>query len=210
MQKIHYWVWNLYLPKCGRPSTACLTGGSELSTFRKVQFSNTAKFRIVFSSWKYTKKNLPSLYKMQSQRSSQNRTVKKILFFFSFWPLLLHQCITFSFFLVQIERFKLLWNGHLKLYKSSCNSEGNKIIFKDFLRGSKINYELFDWEFFVQTTPSTSKGCNFFISSPFLLILSVIDAQRGGLFLLFEHHKQWGPPAKMGPYFVLWPASLLP
>jgi hypothetical protein len=54
--------------------------------------------------------------------------------FSSFWPLILHQCITFSFF----------WNYHLKLYKSSCNS---KIIFKDFLGGSKIGYGLNHWDF---------------------------------------------------------------
>jgi hypothetical protein len=42
-------------------------------------------------------------------------------------------------FLVQIEQFKL-----------SCNSKGDKVIFKDFLRGSEIGYELFDLEILVQ------------------------------------------------------------
>jgi hypothetical protein len=35
----------------------------------------------------------------------------------------------------------------LKLCKSSCHSKGKKLIFKDFLMGSKISYELFDREF---------------------------------------------------------------
>jgi hypothetical protein len=60
-------------------------------------------------------------------------------------------------FFNQIERFKLLWNCHLKLYKSSCNSKGNKIIFKDVLRGLKIDYELFEWEFSIKTTPQLWK-----------------------------------------------------
>jgi hypothetical protein len=142
---------------------------------------------------------------MQSQRSSQKRAVKKICFFkianriffnlFSFWPLLFYQCITFSFF-VQIEWFKLVWNFHLKLYKSSSNSKGNIVIFKEFLRGLKICYELFDQDFSVKTTSPTSGGHNFFASSPFFPVLSVIDAQKGGLHLLFGHHKQWGLPAK--------------
>jgi hypothetical protein len=36
---------------------------------------------------------------------------------------------------------------HLKPYKSSCNSKGNIVIFKDFLMGSEIGYELFNQEF---------------------------------------------------------------
>jgi hypothetical protein len=86
---------------------------------------------------------------------------------FFFGLLLLHQCITSSFFFVQIEWFKLLWNRHLKLYKSSCNSKGNRVIFKDFLRGSKIGYELFGLEFSAKTNPSTLRGHNFLISSSF-------------------------------------------
>jgi hypothetical protein len=39
-----------------------------------------------------------------------------------------------------------------KLCKSSCNSKGNIVIFKDFLMGSKISYEVFDREIFVKMT----------------------------------------------------------
>jgi hypothetical protein len=60
----------------------------------------------------------------------------------------------------------------------------------------KIGYELFDQIFFVKTTPPTSKGRNFLASSPFLSIFIAMDAQRGGLHLLFGHHKQWGIATK--------------
>ncbi len=59
-----------------------------------------------------------------------------------------------------------------------------------------MDYVLFDQNAFVKTIPFTFKGHYFLISSSFLSIFSVIDAQRGGLHLLFGHHKQWGPPVK--------------
>jgi hypothetical protein len=62
---------------------------------------------------------------------------------------------------VQIERFKLLRNHHLKLCKSSCNSRGNRVIFKNFLRGAKIGYKLKIREFSVKSTPPILKGRNF-------------------------------------------------
>jgi hypothetical protein len=89
-------------------------------------------------------------------------------------------CITFSCF-VQLEQFKLFSNLHFKLYKSSCTFKGNKIIFKCFLNGLKINYELFNWESFVKTTAPTLGGHNFITSSPFLLISSATNAPRKGL-----------------------------
>jgi hypothetical protein len=80
------------------------------------------------------------------------RTAKHVLFsfFFILTPCssLMHNFLIF--FLVQIEQFKLLWNCHLKLYKSSCNSKGNRVIFKNFLGISKLSYELVDWEFSVK------------------------------------------------------------
>jgi hypothetical protein len=81
------------------------------------------------------------------------------------------------------------------LYKSSCKSEGNRVRFKDFLRGSEIGYEPFDREFFVKMSVLTLGGCNFLAFNPFLLIFSVTDVRRGGLRLLSGHPKQWGPPA---------------
>jgi hypothetical protein len=39
---LNFAVIELYLPKCGRPRTACQTGCTGPSTFRKVQFSNSA------------------------------------------------------------------------------------------------------------------------------------------------------------------------
>jgi hypothetical protein len=64
------------------------------------------------------------------------------------------------------------------------------------LKGLKIGYELFDQNISVKTTPPTSRGRNFLTSSSFLSIFIAMDAQRGGLHLLFGHHKQWGIGAK--------------
>jgi hypothetical protein len=117
------------------------------------------------------------------QRTSPKKTIKKIFFlnykmhFFPFWPLLFHQCIMFSSF-VQIEGFKLLWNRPLKLYKY-CNFKGNRVIFKDFLRGSEIGYELFNPKFSIKTTPLTSGGRNFLTSYSILAIFSVINVPWG-------------------------------
>jgi hypothetical protein len=99
--------------------------------------------------------------------------------------------------LVQIERFKLLYNHHLHLYESSSNSKGNKVIFKGTWRGSKIGYELFDQKISVKKTLSYLGGHNFLASSQFLSIFSETDAPRGELHLFFGHHKQWGPLTKM-------------
>jgi hypothetical protein len=82
--------------------------------------------------------------------------------------------------------------AHLKLYTSSCNSLSNKIIFKDFLRGSEIGCELFGQELFVKMSPPTSRGRNFLAFSMFLPIFSATDAARGELHLLFGHHKKMG------------------
>jgi hypothetical protein len=98
---------------------------------------------------------------MQSQKSSQNKAIKKICFsncktnFFICFILTppTSSVDNFLIFFVQIEGFKLLWNRHLKLYKSSCNSKGNIVIFKDFLSSLEINYEIFDWEFFSKNDP---------------------------------------------------------
>ncbi len=65
------------------------------------------------------------------------------------------------------------------------------------MRGLEIDYVLFGRNVFVKTIPFTFVGHSFLASSSFLLIFSVIDGQRGGLHLLFRHHKQWGPPVKM-------------
>jgi hypothetical protein len=38
-------------------------------------------------------------------------------------------------------------------YKLSCNSNGNKIIFKDFMKGSKIDYQLFNRDTYSKGRP---------------------------------------------------------
>jgi hypothetical protein len=44
-------------------------------------------------------------------------------------------------------------NFHLKLYKSSSNFKGNRVIFKDFWRGLEIGYELFGQYLFYKNDP---------------------------------------------------------
>jgi len=103
------------------------------------------------------------------------------------------QLSIFFFKLSNLNCFEIII---LSFTKSSCNSKGNKIKYKDFLRGFKIGYELFNQNVSIKTTPLTSRGCNF-LASPFLSIFSAIDVQGGGLHLLFGHHKKWDSPAKM-------------
>jgi hypothetical protein len=63
------------------------------------------------------------------------------------------------------------------------------------LRGSKIGYELFGRKISAKTTLPYVGGKegdhNFLASSSFLPIFSAIVAPRGGLHLVFGHHKQW-------------------
>jgi hypothetical protein len=117
-------------------------------------FLNSSPFWMIWNIVGQPSQALKMIFEMQ--RSSQTRAIKKIHFFklqiAFFWFIFtlptssVHNFIIL--FLVQIEWFKLLWNRHLKLYKSCSNSKGNRVIFKDFLRGLKIGYELFDQEFF--------------------------------------------------------------
>ncbi len=137
---------------------------------------------------------------MQSQRNNQKNQVNKYIFkikkhvffhFSSFWPLLFHLCITFSFFFancaIQIAPKSPSFSSTNHVVTPKCN----KVIFKDFLKGFKTYYEIFDRFFNIKTTPSTFRGSNFLPSNPFLSIFNVTYAPRGGLHLLFEHHKQW-------------------
>jgi len=96
------------------------------------------------------------------------------------------------------------WNCHPKLYKSSHNSKGNRIIFKDCLRVLKISYELFDWKFSVKTIPLTLNDHNFLDFDAFLSIFSAPDA------LLFGQHKQSGPSAQSAskPCLKCWDTGL--
>ncbi len=48
------------------------------------------------------------------------------------------------------------------------------------MRGSKINDELFDWEFSVKMTPSTWEAHNFLAFSPFFLIFGAIMRKEEG------------------------------
>jgi hypothetical protein len=62
---------------------------------------------------------------------------------------------------------------------------------------------LIDFSFCKNDHPPNLRGHNFLTFSSFLSVFSAIDAQRGGLHLLFGHHKQWGPLAKMAKNLTL-------
>jgi hypothetical protein len=102
---------------------------------------------------------------MQSQRSSQKRAVKEKtrfielqnMFFFILTPLTssVHNFLIYFFKLSNLNCSEIVI---LSSTNHFCNSKGNRIIFKDFLRGSKKSYELFEREFSAKTTPPTGGG----------------------------------------------------
>jgi len=47
-------------------------------------------------------------------------------------------------------------------------------------------------------TPSTLRGCNFFISNPFFKTFSGLDTPKEGIQVLFGHQKQGNPPLGFG------------
>jgi hypothetical protein len=53
--------------------------------------------------------------------------------------------------------------------------------------------------FFEFLTPFTLGACNFLISNPFLTLVTVSDAPRGGVQVLFGHQKQWSRPPWIWP-----------
>ncbi len=65
-------------------------------------------------------------------------------------------------------------------------------------------------------TPFTLRGCNFLVPNLFLTIVSVLDAQREGVQVLFGHQKQQRPPlgsnlpsTHMFGYQPVYPTSLI-
>ncbi len=92
-------------------------------------------YRNVFSS------STNHLWNAKPNKHAKKKTVKKISFFelqnafififSSFWPLLLHHCITFSSF-VQIEQFNC---SKIAILNFANHLISNKIIFKDLFKG---------------------------------------------------------------------------
>jgi hypothetical protein len=76
---------------------------------------------------------------------------------------------------------------HLKFYKSSRNFNSNKITYKEFFGCLKTGFILFSDLFFLVLDPFYFEGRNFLISNPFLTIVSVSDASRGEVQILFGH-----------------------
>jgi hypothetical protein len=91
--------------------------------------------------------------------------------FFLFEPLLFSNLITFLF-LIYFKRCKLLWEHHLKFYKSSWNFNSKIQHTRHFLGVWELAFVVFDGFFFDFLTPSTLGGCNFLNSIMFLTIFS--------------------------------------
>ncbi len=82
----------------------------------------------------------------------------------------------------------MLQEHHLEFYKSSLNSNSN--IEGKFLSVRELVFVVLgDLLFSVLDPPSTLRGCNFLIFNPFSTIVSVSDARRGGVQVLFGHQK---------------------
>jgi len=122
-------------------------------------------------------------------KEKPKKTLKKICFFqiskcvfphfSSFWPLLFHQCIAFSFF-IQIERFKLLCNNHLKFYKSSWNFKHNRIIYFILFERFRDRLWIVQSRIFYKNYPLTSRVITF---SPIICFC---------LFLMQQMHQEKG------------------
>jgi hypothetical protein len=105
---------------------------------------------------------------------------------------------------LHFDRFKMLWEHHLKLYKLSLNSNSNRTTYKDFFGCSGTSLCSIWWSFFFEfLTPFTLGGCNFLFSNPFSTIVLVWDAPRGGIQVLLGHHKQQSPPLGSSLLWVL-------
>ncbi len=73
----------------------------------------------------------------------------------------------------------VLWNCHLKVYKSCCNSKGNRVIFKDFFERFENRLWAIQLRIFCKNNPPTSgRGCNFLTSN---ILFSIHRSEAGGI-----------------------------
>jgi hypothetical protein len=127
--------------------------------------------------------------KLTRRKTSFSNLQNIFFFFFLLFGPLLSNLITFLF-LIHFKRFKMLWEHHLKFYKSFLNSNSKRVTYKEHFGCLRTNLCSVQWfVFFEFLTPFTLGGHNFLISNPFLTILTVLDAPRGGLQTLFGRHK---------------------
>jgi Trk-type K+ transport system membrane component len=148
---------------------------------------------------------LKIFFELQMKRSNEKITRRKISFpayktCFFFGPLLLSNCITFLF-LIHFKRYKVLWECHLKFYKSSFNSNSNRATYNEFCGVQELAFVVFSealFSFLSSWPPFTLGGHNFLISNSFFMIISVPDVPRGGIQVLFQHQKQQNPPLGSG------------
>jgi len=85
---------------------------------------------------------LEIIFEVQRKRNNEKIIRKKIsfptyktcfsFFFLFFGPLLLSNLITFLY-VIHLKQFKVLWEHHLKFYKSSNSLYVSLLLFKEFL-----------------------------------------------------------------------------
>ncbi len=138
------------------------------------------------------KSNNQKISKKKKKKKSFQVTKRFVFLFFG--PLLLSNLITFLF-LIHFKQLKFLLERHLKFYKSCLNFNRKKTTKKELSGCLKIGLCNVQWFFSEFLTPFTLGGHNFLISNSFSTILSVLDAPRRGLQVLFRHQKQKNPPS---------------
>ncbi len=74
-------------------------------------------------------------------------------------------------------------------------SNNNRTTFKEFYKCLRIGFCNVKWFVFLNSwTPLLWGDYNFLISNSFFMIVSVLNAPRGGPQVLFRHKKQQNPP----------------
>jgi hypothetical protein len=141
------------------------------------------------------------IFEVQSQRTTQKRAIRKYISlnwktcFFSFGPLLFSNLIIF-FLLIHFKQFKMLYQRHLKFFKSFWNFYKNKATYKEFFGCLGIGLCNAWWFSFCVLHPLYFRGHNFLNS---ILFLTIIYAPIGEVQVCFGQQKQQNPPLGCGP-----------
>jgi hypothetical protein len=118
-------------------------------------------------------------------------------FFLLFGPLLFSNLVTFLFF-IPFKQFKSAIGAQPEVLQIILNSDSKRATYKVFLGCLGTAFDSVRWFFFcVVLTPFIFMRkfimSNFLISNPFWMIVTVPDAPRGGIQVLFGHLKQQSP-----------------
>jgi hypothetical protein len=121
---------------------------------------------------------------------SAYRTLFYFIFLF-FWPFLLSDLITFLFILNDLKCYKsTTWSSTNHLWTLIAREKHTRNFFECF----EINLCSVRWFVLLSSWPPLLWGLNFVISNLFSTNVSVSDAQREGIQVLFGHQKQHSLP----------------